>query len=174
MTTHCTLCGEPMPEGEEMFRYHGHSGPCPKKKEELGGGYVLERKPITPLDIPTEEWDVKFRQVFGEYAEHKRLDREPFVNWAIKFIISLLDKQRDRLELQISSRCAKHEMDVRVEERAKIGEIKRKYFQMGGQEERERIKKKLGQYLAKATPNERLEAIEDLLTELSRGELTDS
>lgn len=26
----CALCGEPMPAGEEMFNYHGHSGPCPK------------------------------------------------------------------------------------------------------------------------------------------------
>lgn len=26
----CDLCGEPMPPGEEMFRYHGYSGPCPK------------------------------------------------------------------------------------------------------------------------------------------------
>jgi hypothetical protein len=26
----CTLCGEPMPEGEQMFNYHGYSGPCPK------------------------------------------------------------------------------------------------------------------------------------------------
>lgn len=28
--TNCGLCGEPMPEGEEMFNYHGYSGPCPK------------------------------------------------------------------------------------------------------------------------------------------------
>jgi hypothetical protein len=28
--TLCKLCGEPMPEGEEMFWYHGYSGPCPK------------------------------------------------------------------------------------------------------------------------------------------------
>lgn len=27
----CELCGEPMPIGEEMFKYHGHSGPCPTK-----------------------------------------------------------------------------------------------------------------------------------------------
>lgn len=27
---HCTVCGEPMPAGEEMFNYHGYSGPCPK------------------------------------------------------------------------------------------------------------------------------------------------
>lgn len=26
----CELCGEPMPVGEEMFKYHGLSGPCPK------------------------------------------------------------------------------------------------------------------------------------------------
>jgi len=26
----CKLCGEPMPEGEEVFFYHGYSGPCPK------------------------------------------------------------------------------------------------------------------------------------------------
>ena len=26
----CELCGEPMPPGEEMFKYHGYSGGCPK------------------------------------------------------------------------------------------------------------------------------------------------
>lgn len=26
----CELCGEPMPDGEEMFKYHGYSGLCPK------------------------------------------------------------------------------------------------------------------------------------------------
>lgn len=26
----CELCGEPMPQGEEMFKIHGYSGPCPK------------------------------------------------------------------------------------------------------------------------------------------------
>jgi hypothetical protein len=25
----CFLCGKPMPKGEEMFRFHGYSGPCP-------------------------------------------------------------------------------------------------------------------------------------------------
>ena len=29
-TPKCELCGEPMPAGEEMFKYHGYSGPCPK------------------------------------------------------------------------------------------------------------------------------------------------
>ena len=27
---YCALCGEPMPPGEEMFMFHGYSGPCPK------------------------------------------------------------------------------------------------------------------------------------------------
>ena len=35
----CNLCGEPMPNGEEMFNHHGYSGPCPKP----------------PLDRPTLE-----------------------------------------------------------------------------------------------------------------------
>lgn len=26
----CEMCGDPMPPGEEMFRFHGYSGPCPK------------------------------------------------------------------------------------------------------------------------------------------------
>ena len=26
----CFLCGEPMPNGETMFKYHGYSGRCPK------------------------------------------------------------------------------------------------------------------------------------------------
>jgi len=25
----CELCGHPMPEGEQMFKFHGYSGPCP-------------------------------------------------------------------------------------------------------------------------------------------------
>ncbi len=29
-TARCELCGEPMPPGEEAFKCHGFSGPCPK------------------------------------------------------------------------------------------------------------------------------------------------
>lgn len=29
----CGLCGAPMPEGEEMFQYHGYSGPCPSPRD---------------------------------------------------------------------------------------------------------------------------------------------
>lgn len=30
MPTKCAICGEPLPEGEEMFKFHGYSGPYPK------------------------------------------------------------------------------------------------------------------------------------------------
>ena len=30
MTARCEICGEPMPEGESMFKFHGYSGLCPK------------------------------------------------------------------------------------------------------------------------------------------------
>ena len=26
----CEVCGEPMPDGEEMFKFHGYSSDCPK------------------------------------------------------------------------------------------------------------------------------------------------
>lgn len=58
--TKCALCGEPMPEGETMFKFHGYSGPCPKpplKKVELDPAgqpktelTVLERKAIEVLN----------------------------------------------------------------------------------------------------------------------------
>lgn len=30
----CELCGHLMPHGEEMFKYHGYSGPCPAPRDE--------------------------------------------------------------------------------------------------------------------------------------------
>lgn len=30
MNGRCEICGEMMPRGEEMFKFHGYSGPCPK------------------------------------------------------------------------------------------------------------------------------------------------
>lgn len=39
----CELCGEPMPDGEEMFKFHGFSGDCPKP----------------PLPKPVKAYDTK-------------------------------------------------------------------------------------------------------------------
>lgn len=51
----CTLCGEPMPPGEEMFYYHGYSGACPKPplKE-------------SPAPRPTEGWEERFDKKFED------------------------------------------------------------------------------------------------------------
>lgn len=35
----CEICDEPMPEGEEVFKFHGYSGPCPKPPKESVTGY---------------------------------------------------------------------------------------------------------------------------------------
>lgn len=48
----CTLCGEPMPAGEEMFKYHGYSGPCPKP-------------PLREAPIPLEQSDARFIDKLG-------------------------------------------------------------------------------------------------------------
>lgn len=34
----CGLCGHPMPKGEEMFKFHGYSGPCPGPRTKPMGG----------------------------------------------------------------------------------------------------------------------------------------
>lgn len=40
-TSLCEMCGEPMPKGEEMFKYHGYSGPCPKPPPRNEKKYTL-------------------------------------------------------------------------------------------------------------------------------------
>jgi|SRR6185503_894789 len=56
----CKLCGEPMPPGEEMFYYHGYSGPCPKPPLP---------KADAPLPAPTqEELDTARDFVSAKYA----------------------------------------------------------------------------------------------------------
>ena len=47
----CGMCGEPMPPGEEMFMYHGHSGPCPKPVLEMAKPLPTEPQPASrPCD----------------------------------------------------------------------------------------------------------------------------
>ena len=44
----CELCGHPMPAGEEAFRYHGYSGPCPKEPP--------PPRPPTPVGWSDTDW----------------------------------------------------------------------------------------------------------------------
>ncbi|WP_291854769.1 hypothetical protein [Bradyrhizobium sp.] len=49
----CTLCGAPMPAGEEMFKFHGYSGPCPKPPKARAADTGVERPPTGPRSIAT-------------------------------------------------------------------------------------------------------------------------
>lgn len=56
----CTLCGEPMPEGETMFFFHGYSGPCPKPA-------------LANPAAPQEETDVEgLLKVAADVSDHLR------------------------------------------------------------------------------------------------------
>lgn len=55
----CEICGEPMPAGEEMFKYHGYSGPCPKPLL----GRVIEEGPAVAKNTDRELW----RERNGDY-----------------------------------------------------------------------------------------------------------
>lgn len=64
MDGRCELCGELLPEGERMFKYHGFSGPCPKpplQKTEVVAEYVFR--------------DMKD----GEFWIDVRVNRQPYM-----------------------------------------------------------------------------------------------
>lgn len=68
-TPKCELCGEPMPSGEEMFKFHGYSCDCPKpplrspaQKKDADCEYVRELfKRVTGVDV-------KVRVVNGQFT----------------------------------------------------------------------------------------------------------
>ena len=54
----CQLCGEPMPDGEQMFKYHGYSGPCPKppKPKTQVHAFETDEEFRAYVDKLYEEW----------------------------------------------------------------------------------------------------------------------
>jgi hypothetical protein len=61
----CELCGEPMPPGEEMFNYHGYSGPCPAPPlQRIGRELTPEERTIQHL---TENAEVRDRAAFNHW-----------------------------------------------------------------------------------------------------------
>lgn len=62
----CALCGEPMPEGEQMFKYHGYSGPCPKPP--------LKKGQLDPAGIPKEPLSVLERETLKLLGTVQMLD----------------------------------------------------------------------------------------------------
>ena len=59
----CELCGEPMPEGEEMLNFHGYSSPCPKPPMQSDDG----SEAVKSLFKRTTGVDVSVRVVNGEF-----------------------------------------------------------------------------------------------------------
>lgn len=49
----CEVCGEPMPKGEESFRYHGYSGDCPKP----------------PLPKLKQDWEERLEKLMDRYSK---------------------------------------------------------------------------------------------------------
>lgn len=69
----CELCGEPMPPGEEMFKYHGFSGPCPKppiqkpsRKERIEAALARMRTEVFAECSLAEEVEGILRDVLAE------------------------------------------------------------------------------------------------------------
>jgi hypothetical protein len=75
----CTVCGDLMPAGEEMFKFHGYSGPCPKpplpKPDEPESLYVVER-----LSADCKHWSpVEFGAFVSEQIENAETVRDQFI-----------------------------------------------------------------------------------------------
>jgi hypothetical protein len=62
--SNCQICGEPMPAGEQMFKFHGLSGPCPKPplpkptpEDRAKTAYDTFRGGFDASACPAPEWD---------------------------------------------------------------------------------------------------------------------
>ena len=65
----CELCGEPMPAGEEMFKFHGYSGPCPLKRQT----YPVQNRPRRDSHINAKLYLAAYEVYCHCYGEQKAL-----------------------------------------------------------------------------------------------------
>ena len=93
----CELCGHPMPPGEEMFVYHGYSGPCPgpplqteqaPKLEPHQERVVQEKKELDEKAKKLSDF-IGLNPIFGniEPAEQERLKEQCEVMWQYSEIL---------------------------------------------------------------------------------------
>lgn len=71
----CMLCGEPLPEGEQVFMYHGYSGPCPR--ELRAGNSTAERQAAKNLKYRKKPVVVEAFQM----TEARRADNAEWPGW---------------------------------------------------------------------------------------------
>lgn len=126
----CQLCGEPMPEGEDMFKYHGYSGTCPKPP-----------KPKEVSKVEPSQKAIEAAEKAYEYAWSPKVDVGHTLAYALKaaYAIDLaalkkelgdctksrqkqnanverLEEENERLQQQLSD--AQAEIDGILEDRA--------------------------------------------------------
>ena len=98
----CQLCGEPMPEGEQMFNYHGYSGPCPKPP--------LVVKKNTNEELKKELWHDEFYHQFGNKGAPAYIN--PVL---LRQVYGFINEIIDRATLAERKRCAEIAREVAKE-----------------------------------------------------------
>jgi hypothetical protein len=88
----CGICGEPMPPGEEMFKYHGLSGPCPKpplKVEEPDDASlsveVIGGRIVIAIGVRTFAHAVQFAPRLERFRERTQEYERPKITDALQF-----------------------------------------------------------------------------------------
>lgn len=66
----CSICGFPMPEDEAMFKFHGHSGPCPKPAmesyvDEFGSTVIHDGRSVDHDELPNTSDDELIARLTG-------------------------------------------------------------------------------------------------------------
>ena len=106
----CQLCGEPMPEGEEMFNYHGYSGPCPKPALSAVSPTAAQGEPPAAEGLSAE------READYRYKLQQNIFTWPAYNEAIASLLAELDRLRTRLSAAEAEARAARELFERGEE----------------------------------------------------------
>jgi hypothetical protein len=83
MGAKCELCGEPMPEGEEMFKFHGYSGPCPKPP--------LDRPKIEEPKMAIIEASQEYCAAHTRWLHNQSSENEAALDAARKKMMSLAE-----------------------------------------------------------------------------------
>lgn len=93
----CELCGKPMPEGEEMFKYHGYSCDCPKSSLEPKIIYLQLGDDADITEFKKEDFEADgiswcWERIFSTDIEYI----------SKKFILEILDEMMSRNEIVIN------------------------------------------------------------------------
>ncbi len=103
----CEICGEPMPEGETMFKFHGYSGPCPKPplekqpqpvEKELQAARLCKGAKATTMTTDTKkhDWEAAIKE-FEPWLNTDLFDEKNL----IAAIAALKEMQRREIKRQI-------------------------------------------------------------------------